>query len=65
MTPILEGRCVDLPADARGRLVAVIPAVKDGAKTLVDLADLSLFAVSRSGRLLISQPTGPWRSIAT
>jgi len=45
VTPILEGRGIDLPANGRRRLVAVIPAVKDGAKTLVDLADLSLFAV--------------------
>ena len=45
--PILQGRGVDLPADANARLIAAIPAVKDGAKTLQDLADLSLFAVKQ------------------
>ncbi|MEO8927706.1 MAG: glutamate--tRNA ligase [Caulobacteraceae bacterium] len=47
VAPILRGRGVDLLADAETRLIAVIPAVKDGAKTLLDLADLSLFAVKQ------------------
>ncbi len=47
VAPILEGRGVDLPADAESRLIAAIPRVKDGAKTILDLADLSLFAVKQ------------------
>jgi glutamyl-tRNA synthetase len=45
--PILEARGVDLPTDARSRLVTVLPLIKEGAKTVQDLADLSLFAVKR------------------
>jgi glutamyl-tRNA synthetase len=42
---ILKTRGVDLPADAETRLAAVIPLVKEAAKTTHDLANLSLFAV--------------------
>ena len=41
----LKGAAADLPADARERLQAAIPAVKDGAKTIVDLVELSRFAL--------------------
>ena len=34
------------PSDAEARLINVIPAVKDGAKTILELADLSRFAVA-------------------
>ncbi|MGI8841222.1 MAG: glutamate--tRNA ligase [Caulobacteraceae bacterium] len=47
VAPILAGRGVVLPADGKARLIAVIPAVKDGAKTLQDLATLSLFAIKQ------------------
>jgi len=43
--PILEGRGLDLPADALDRLQAVIPLVKEGAKTLIELADLSIYVL--------------------
>ena len=43
--PLLEARGLDLPADVDARLLAVIPLVKEGAKTLHELADLSLYAV--------------------
>jgi glutamyl-tRNA synthetase len=38
---------VDPGEDAEGRLLAVIPLVKEGAKTIVDLAQLSRFALAR------------------
>ncbi|MGI9170024.1 MAG: glutamate--tRNA ligase [Caulobacteraceae bacterium] len=41
----LETRAVDLPVDARERLMAVVPLVREGAKTVLDLADLALFAL--------------------
>jgi glutamyl-tRNA synthetase len=41
----LKTRDVHLPADARARLMAAIPLVKDGAKTTLELADLCLFAL--------------------
>ena len=34
------------PTDAESKLVKVIPAVKDGAKTILELADLSRFALA-------------------
>ena len=43
--PILQGRGLDLPADAEARLRTVIPLVKEGAKTLIELADLSIYAL--------------------
>jgi glutamyl-tRNA synthetase len=42
---VLRRRGESLPPDARGRLIAAIPMVKEGAKTLVDLADLTAFAL--------------------
>ena len=42
---VLKGRETPLPADAEPRLLAVVPLVKDGAKTILELADLSLFAL--------------------
>ncbi|MDQ2763823.1 MAG: glutamate--tRNA ligase, partial [Pseudomonadota bacterium] len=47
VTPILESRNIDLAADFERRLIAAIPAVKDGAKTVRDLADLTLFAIKQ------------------
>jgi glutamyl-tRNA synthetase len=40
-----EGRGTAAPDDALGRLQATIPLVKDGAKTILELADLTLFAL--------------------
>jgi glutamyl-tRNA synthetase len=42
---VLEGRSTSLPEDAEARLVAVIPMVRDGAKTILELADLCNFAL--------------------
>ncbi len=42
---VLRRRDESLPPDARERLIAAIPMVKEGAKTLVDLADLTAFAL--------------------
>ena len=42
---MLEREAVALPADADARLLAVIPLVKDGAKTIVELADLTRFVL--------------------
>jgi glutamyl-tRNA synthetase len=47
VTHDLMARGFDLPSDARARLLAVAPMVKDGAKTIRDLSDLSLFALKR------------------
>ena len=41
----LQSASAQLPADAAQRLRAVIPLVKDGAKTIVELAELSFFAL--------------------
>ncbi|HEY4030755.1 MAG TPA: glutamate--tRNA ligase [Caulobacteraceae bacterium] len=40
-----RSREVHLPADAVERLVAIIPLVKEGAKTIPELADLTIFAL--------------------
>jgi glutamyl-tRNA synthetase len=45
VTEVLKARGFDLPGDARTRLLAVVPMVKDGAKTILELADLSEFAL--------------------
>ena len=45
VTEVLKARGFDLPGDARARLLAVVPMVKDGAKTILELADLSEFAL--------------------
>jgi glutamyl-tRNA synthetase len=42
-----RSREVHLPADALERLVATIPLVKEGAKTIPELADLTIFALKR------------------
>jgi glutamyl-tRNA synthetase len=47
VTQDLQARGLDLPSDAHARLLAVAPMVKDGAKTIRDLTDLSLFALKR------------------
>lgn len=54
--PILEERGVAMPADADARLEAVIPLVKEGAKTLLELADLSLYAL-KSRPLTLDEKT--------
>jgi glutamyl-tRNA synthetase len=43
----LRTRDLALPPDAEARLLASIPLVKDGAKTIVELADRSLFALKQ------------------
>ncbi len=42
---VLQREAIPLPEDADARLLAVIPLVKDGAKTIVELADLSRFVL--------------------
>jgi glutamyl-tRNA synthetase len=42
---ILRSREVHLPADFETRLARAIPLVKEGAKTMLELADLTLFAL--------------------
>ncbi len=44
---VLTGRGLNLPADTEARLVAAIPLVKEGAKTIPELADLCLFALQQ------------------
>jgi glutamyl-tRNA synthetase len=41
----LRGRDTSLPADVTARLAAAIPLIKEGAKTIPELADLTLFAL--------------------
>jgi glutamyl-tRNA synthetase len=43
----MRRRSADLTSDPRGRLLAVIPLIKEGAKTIVELDDLCRFAVAR------------------
>jgi glutamyl-tRNA synthetase len=45
VTEILRSREVHLPADFEARLARAIPLVKEGAKTTLELADLTLFAL--------------------
>ena len=45
VAPILRIRGDELPADGSARLIAAIPMVKEGAKTINDLAALCVFAV--------------------
>jgi glutamyl-tRNA synthetase len=45
VTEILRSREVHLPADFEARLSRAIPLVKEGAKTTLELADLTLFAL--------------------
>jgi glutamyl-tRNA synthetase len=52
----LKTRPFELPCDARARLLAVIPMVKDGAKTIRDLSDLCVFALKQ--RPLALDPKG-------
>jgi glutamyl-tRNA synthetase len=61
---VLESRGTHLPHDALARLMAVIPLVKEGAKTTLELADLSLFAlkerpltVDEKGAALLTEET--------
>jgi len=42
----LRSRGAHLPADAEARLARTIPLVKEGAKTTLELADLTLFALA-------------------
>jgi glutamyl-tRNA synthetase len=43
----MKRRAGDLSSDPRRRLLAVIPLIKEGAKTLLELDDLCRFAVAR------------------
>ncbi len=52
----LSAQRAPLPADAAARLAAVIPAVKEGAKTILELASLSAFALAQ--RPLSLDPKG-------
>jgi glutamyl-tRNA synthetase len=45
VTEILRSRDVHLPTDFAERLARTIPLVKEGAKTTLELADLTLFAL--------------------
>ncbi len=45
VTEILRSRDVHLPSDFEARLARTIPLVKEGAKTTLELADLTLFAL--------------------
>jgi glutamyl-tRNA synthetase len=45
VTEILKSRETHLPPDYAGRLARTIPLVKEGAKTTLELADLTLFAL--------------------
>jgi glutamyl-tRNA synthetase len=45
VTEILRSREVHLPTDFEARLARAIPLVKDGAKTTLELADLTLFVL--------------------
>jgi glutamyl-tRNA synthetase len=45
VTEILRSREVHLPVDFEARLARTIPLVKEGAKTTLELADLTLFAL--------------------
>ena len=47
VTEDLKTRSFDFPSDAQARLLAVIPMVKDGAKTIRELSDLSVFALKQ------------------
>jgi glutamyl-tRNA synthetase len=46
VTQAMGRRGVPVPPDAERRLLAVIPLIKDGAKTIVDLDDLCRFALA-------------------
>ena len=48
----MERRLADRSVDSRSRLLAVIPLVKEGAKTILDLDDLCRFALARRPFLL-------------
>jgi glutamyl-tRNA synthetase len=43
---VLRSRNAHLPSDFRARLAQTIPLVKEGAKTILELADLTLFALA-------------------
>jgi glutamyl-tRNA synthetase len=45
VTDVLRSRETHLPVDFRARLDRTIPLVKEGAKTVLELADLALFAL--------------------
>jgi glutamyl-tRNA synthetase len=55
VTEDLETRAFDFPPDARARLLATIPMVKDGAKTIRELSDLCVFALKQRPLLLDSK----------
>jgi glutamyl-tRNA synthetase len=52
VTEVLRSRDLHLPADLGGRLARTIPLVKEGAKTIPELADLTLFALRPSASAL-------------
>jgi glutamyl-tRNA synthetase len=56
--PVLDERGLDLPADVDARLARAIPLVKDGAKTIPELADLTLFALRPSSNALPDKTRG-------
>jgi glutamyl-tRNA synthetase len=47
VTLAMERRAADLTSDPRPRLLAAIPLIKEGAKTIPELDDLCRFAVAR------------------
>jgi len=46
VSEVLKGRDLPLPADFEARLGRAVPLVKEGAKTIPDLAELTLFALT-------------------
>jgi glutamyl-tRNA synthetase len=56
--PVLDARGLDLPADTDARLARAIPLVKEGAKTIPELADLCLFALRPTANELPEKTRG-------
>jgi glutamyl-tRNA synthetase len=46
VSAVLKSRDIALPGDFQARLANTVPLVKEGAKTIPELADLTLFALS-------------------
>ena len=55
---VLSSRQTHLPHDAAQRLARTIPLVKDGAKTTLELADLTLFALKERPLALLEKDRG-------
>jgi glutamyl-tRNA synthetase len=55
---VLRSRETHLPSDFHQRLAQTIPLVKEGAKTTLELADLTLFALARRPIMLDAKSRG-------